>query len=272
MRVLARVAGVSMVVAATVTVWARQDSTTDFQGPAAEEFLTTAKVTASRELGEGITRPLKLTLELDGTTQYGVYKNVDERKFGVMTLADGSSEIGFQDSWQTEIAAYRLDKMIGLGMVPATVERKVNGSTGSVQWFVDTMMHEADRISKHLQPPDVEAWNRQSLRVRLFDELIANVDRHLNNLLITSDWQIVLVDHSRSFRVRQSLDHPEGLTRFSRSLLDGIRKLDRKAVKMQLGRYLDDPQIDRLFRRRDAIVKLADKLIAEKGDAAVLYQ
>lgn len=271
MRVVARVVAVGIVFALGGVVRAGQETVADYQGPAAEEFLTKAKVTASRELGEGITRPLKLTMELNGKTHYAVYKNIDERKFGVFTFPDGTSEVNYQDSWQTEIAAYRLDLMIGLGMVPATVERKVNGSEGSVQWFVESMMPESERIAKNLQPPDVETWNRQSLKARLFDELIANVDRHLNNLLITRDWELRLIDHSRSFRTRQTLDHPEKLTRFSRSLLDAIRKLDPKEVKQKMGRYLDGPQIDRLFKRRDLIVKLADKMIKEKGEAAVLY-
>jgi hypothetical protein len=29
--------------------------------------------------------------------------------------------------------------------------------------------------------------------------------------------------------------------------------------------------MDRLFKRRDLIVKLADKMVKEKGEAAVLY-
>ena len=271
MRVVVRVVTVG-IVAAGVTLGAWQETVADFQGPAPEAFLTKAKVTASKEVGEGITRPLKLTMELDGKTHFAIYKKIDERKFGVQTMADGSSEVGYQDSWMTEIAAYRLDLMLGLGMVPATVERKVNGSTGSVQWFVESMMPESQRIEKHVQPPDVEAWNRQTFKVRLFDELICNVDRHMNNLLITTDWQVRLIDHSRSFRAKQSLDHPEKLTRFSRSLLDALRKLDPKEVKQKMGRYLDGPQIDRLFKRRDLIVKLADKMIKEKGEAAVLYK
>ena len=133
------------------------------------------------------------------------------------------------------------------------------------------MMPESERISKNVQPPDVEAWNRQNFKVRLFDELIANVDRHMNNLLITRDWEVRLIDHSRSFRVHSSLDHPEKLTRFSRSLLDSLRKLDPKEVKQKMGRYLDGTQIDRLFKRRDLILKLADKMVKEKGEAAVLY-
>jgi hypothetical protein len=94
----------------------------------------------------------------------------------------------------------------------------------------------------------------------------------MNNLLITKDWQVRLIDHSRSFRSRHSLDHPEKLTRFSRSLLDAIKRLDRKGVKLKMGKYLDSTQMDRLFERRDLIVKLANKLIAEKGEAAVLYK
>src|SRR5262249_15693159 len=128
------------------TVRAVQETVADFQGPAAEEFLTNAKITASKDLGEGITRPLKLTMELNCKKHSAVYKNIDEEKWGVFTFPDGSSEINFQDSWQTEVAAYRLDLMIGLGMVPATVERKYNGSDGSVQWFVESMMPESKRI------------------------------------------------------------------------------------------------------------------------------
>ena len=122
-----------------------------FRG-AAEEFLTKAKVTASKELGEGITRPLKLTLELDGKTHFAVYKNSEERKFGVQTMADGSSEIGYQDSSNGNccLPARSDDRP---RQVPATVERKVNGSTGSVQWFVESMMPESEasrRTCRHL--------------------------------------------------------------------------------------------------------------------------
>ena len=271
MRVVATVVGLAVVAVASVTVSGRQETVADFQGPAAEDFLTKAKVIASKDLGEGITRPLKLTMELNGKEHFAVYKNIDEHKFGLFTFPDGSSELNYQDSWQTEVAAYRLDLLIGLGMVPATVERKVNGSEGSVQWFVESMMPESERIEKNVKVPDVEAWNRQSYKARLFDELIANVDRHLNNLLITKDWEIRLIDHSRSFRTRQTLDHPEKLTRFSRSLLDAIRKLDAKTIKQKMGRYLDSTQVDRLLKRRDLILKLADKMVKEKGEAAVLY-
>ena len=40
--------------------------------------------------------------------------------------------------------------------------------------------------------------------VRVFDQLIHNVDRNLTNLLILKDWTIVMIDHSRSFRLSHS--------------------------------------------------------------------
>jgi hypothetical protein len=43
-------------------------------------------------------------------------------------------------------------------------------------------------------------------------------------------------------------------------------------VQTSAGKYLTSGQIDRLFQRRDAIVALAKKRVAEKGEAAVLYK
>ena len=47
---------------------------------------------------------------------------------------------GFFESYRAEIAAYELDKLLGLSMVPPTVERKVKGETGSAQMWVDDVV------------------------------------------------------------------------------------------------------------------------------------
>jgi hypothetical protein len=162
--------------------------------------------------------------------------------------------------------------MIGLEMVPATVRRRVDGKVGSIQWFVPGMIPESERLAKKLSPPDMDAWNEQVYKVRLFDELISNADRHLKNIQVTSDFNIRLIDHSRTFRVNQGLKKPETILKFSRSLLDSIGKLDKNSLKKQMGEYLTGPQIDRLLQRRDALLALAKKAVAEKGEAAVLYK
>lgn len=251
---------------------AAPETAATFQGPAAEDFLTKARIVGTRLIGEGVTRPLLVTLELDGVTRKGVFKSIDQRKDGLTTLADGTQEMDFQDSWQTEVAGYLLDRMIGLEMVPATVKRRVNGKIGSLQWFVEGMISESERLAKKLALPDLEAWNEQVYKVRLFDELISNADRHLKNIQVSQDFNIRLIDHSRTFRGNRSLKNPNAIPKFSRTLLESIGRLDKAGLQKQLGEYLSGAQIERVLQRRDAILALAKKRVAEQGEAAVLYK
>jgi hypothetical protein len=241
-----------------------------FQGPQAEQFLAKARVRALRALGTGVTRPERATLELNGVEGSAVFKTIDEKKAGISQFK-GGSEMNFQDSWKCEIPAYVIDLMIGLRMVPATVERSINGKMGSLQWWIQSVMSEAERRDKTAIPPDPEEFERRNLKMYLFDELIANVDRHLNNIKITADFDLRLIDHSRSFRTTTELRNPKRLTKFSRSLLDGIKKLTYPELRKRTVRWLDDAQIRAVLTRRDVIVALADKAIAEKGEAAVIY-
>lgn len=247
-----------------------QETAEVFQGEAVEQFLLRARMTAIREIGQGVTLPRRATLELEGVTHFAAFKTIDESKTGFTPLQRGG-EINFQDSWRTEIPAYEVDRIIGLGMVPATVERELVGKRGSLQFWVESMMPEAERVKKGVRVPDAEAWNRLSFKVRLFDNLIYNTDRHLNNILVTKDFQVRLIDHSRSFRPFDTLQQPKDLTRFSRSLLEGIQKLEEKDLTARVGRHLTRYQIGSLLKRRDAILALARSLVAQKGEAAVLY-
>jgi hypothetical protein len=273
--VIAAALGVSWVGGLSATDEARgatvQETAADYQGAAAEEFLRKARMTAIKDLGTGITLPQKATLELNGVTRSAVFKTIDESKMGITTFASGGGETAFQDSWQLEIPAYIVDVIVGLGMVPATIERSLAGKTGSLQWWVESMMPEAERAKKKVSPPDTEAWERVVLKMRLFDQLIYNTDRHANNILITKDFDLRLIDHSRAFRPFRNLKDPAVLTRFSKSLLAGIEKLEYADVKKRVGRWLRDDQIRGLMSRRDAILELARKAVAERGEAAVIY-
>jgi hypothetical protein len=105
----------------------------------------------------------------------------------------------------------------------------------------------------------------------LFDELIANVDRNLGNLLITGSWNIWMIDHTRAFRTYHQLRKPQKLVRCDRQLLENLRKLDRSTLQDLLGKYLNKQEIDGVLGRRDAIVKHFDKKIAREGEESVLY-
>jgi hypothetical protein len=241
------------------------------QGADVEQFLAEAPIVRLGKTLGGVTYSRQAILERGGVTRFAVFKTIDEKRSGITEFAERGAELQFQDSWRTEIPAYELDKLLGLGMVPVTVERVYNGTQGSLQAWVDLGLSEAQRLKKKIAAPDVEAWNRQIHKVRIFDNLIYNTDRHLNNIWITKDWQVILIDHSRAFRPFGTLRAEQGLVRFSRSLLDRMAALDREALTARMSRYLDRYQIDGILKRRDLIMARAARLAAERGEAAVMF-
>jgi hypothetical protein len=257
--------------APAATAPAAQETWEQYQGADAEKFLKNAKLKGMKGLGIGVTLPQKAELVLDGVTHFAVFKTIDERKSGITQLGRGGAEMNFQDSWQLEVAAYQVDRTIGLKLVPATIERYLNNNIGSLQWWVQNKMSEEARRKQSLEPPDRDAWDKAWLKMYLFDQLIANVDRHMNNILITDDWDLRLIDHSRSFRTTKELKDPALFTRFSRDLVEGIKKLEYQDMRKKVGKYLMDEQIKTMLVRRDLILKLVDARVAALGEAKVFY-
>jgi hypothetical protein len=268
------VARSAIAVAAVLFTWTAtiaQDSTPVYQGEAAEQFLQKARITQVRAVGEGVTAPRRATLERDGMKQDAALKDIDFMRPGVTQLDDGTVVFNMEDNWRFEIAAYKIDRMIGLGRVPATVEREYRGKPGSLQWWVESEWSEAARRRDNVQPPDADAWEREQMKMRLFDNLLFNWDRHMNNILITKDFQLRLIDHSRAFLAYNDLRRQEELTRFSRSLLAGIERLTRDDLRRQVGRYIETSKINAILTRRDKILELARTRVKERGEAATLY-
>ena len=210
-----------------------------------------------------------MTLQDGETLFYAVFKSVDVRKSGMTKLKTGM-EIGFKDSWQFDVAAYELDKLLGLNMVPPTVERKYEGEKGMLQWWVENAMTEGDRKEKGLSPPDTVAWSQNLNKVRVFDNLVYNIDRNLGNLLITPDWKVWMIDHSRCFKNENKLKAEADLSRFSLSFVNALKRLDEAKVRERCGKYLSPLEIQSMMKRRDAIVQVYEKLHLEQGDS-ILY-
>jgi len=241
-------------------------------GEEAEAFLRTARVVGRTPIGKGITRPDRMTLT-DGTrTHRAVWKTINERRMGLHRLEGGGYEFDFRDSWKSEVAAYELDTLLGLGLVPPTVERRIDGRAGSLQMWVEAATTEDERKRKGLEAPDAATWNAQMHKVRLLHQLTYNTDyRNVRNVLVDPAFRVYAVDSSRAFRIQESLLTPEDLERFSRAVLDRLAALDRLTLEARLGAWLERRQIDGLLARRDRILALVKERIAAKGEEAVLY-
>jgi hypothetical protein len=236
-----------------------------------EHFLLTAKVIRSDRSSEGITHPWRLTLT-DGTmTHDASFQTVDKHKIG-MQFSDGGSELMFVDSYKYNIAAYQLAELLGLeDMLPVYVERKWRGETGSLSWWLPVQMDEAERFKHKIPAPDLEAWNNQMYRIRVFDKLIYDTDPNGTNVLIGKDWKIYRIDFTRAFRLSKDLRGPTDLVRCDRKLLDRLKALNEGELSERTKRYLTKDEVRAVIARRDKIVAYFQTMIVEKGENEVLY-
>lgn len=232
-----------------------------------ENFLREGEIIKTRSAGKGVTNSIRVTMR-HGTLVHDAHiQVVDERK-ATGPSARGT-ELNFRDSWSFNVAAYKLDRLIGLNLVPVSIERNYRSKSAAYSWWVDdVMMDEKERLSKKIQPPQPSVWAETMQLIRIFDQLIYNVDRNMGNLLITNDWRIWAIDHTRAFRLHKTIGKPENVNRCDRGVLEGLKQLDKASLERELGRYLTAWERDAILARRDQIVSIIEKA----GEAGVFVR
>ena len=235
-----------------------------------EQFLATARIVSVASISHGVTKPIKAKLASDQGTHDAQIQRVEVQMpdfFG----SDGT-RVPLRDSWKYNVAGYKVDRLLGMNMVPVTVKRQYQGKPAAFTWWADRVaMEEVERRRKELEPPDKEAFERQIEISRVFDELIINIDRNLSNLLITDDWKLLLIDHTRAFVAYSGIRNPANLNRCSRRLLDAMKRLNAAEVSKAVDGNLTPQEIQALLARRDKIVAFFAARVAEKGEKAVLF-
>ncbi len=239
-----------------------------------EEYLKAADITGHEQIQsrEAVTSPYILELEKNGISKQAIWKNPEGRMRG------------FLEGWKWEIAAYRLSKYLELNMVPPTVEKRFQGKRGSCQLWIDAWMSLKEKYDKDISVPPIHVlnWNRALYLQRAFDNLIANEDRHQNQYLITKDWRMILIDHSRSFRTSKKFTksliydekYREGariMKELPRDFVEKLKSLNHEDIRDVMGEYLEDDEIEAVLIRRDLIIDWIEKRIQELGEDKVLY-
>ena len=220
-----------------------------------EQFLLTARIESEESAGHGVTHSRKVILS-DGRVSHAAHIQTVDIHLPLFKGTDGSEERDFTDSWKYNVAAYRLAKLLHLAdMVPVCVQRNIEGQQAAVDWWLDgVLMDEKKRIAGNISPPDIPAWNRQMATIRIFDQLIYNVDRSRENLLIVRNWRVWMIDHTRAFRKWHTLRDSAAVTECNSELLRSLKALNRQDAQREFGSLLTPEQIEGLFARRDLIV------------------
>lgn len=225
-----------------------------------EEYLRTAQVVKLEDIGLGVTKPRRATLAPGGPFDRMAWKTIRPGIHG-----------GFWESYKSEIAAYDLDKFLALDMIPPTVERKVDGESGAAVMWASPVKSFKDLGGPPTPPAaKLEAWNRQVIRAKMFDNLICNIDPNLGNWLVDPSWNLILIDHTRSFTTKKDMVH--AMTRIDQELWDRMKALTVESVTPVLGKWMGKGEIRALLERRDRMQGVIDKLVAAKGEAAVFVK
>jgi hypothetical protein len=239
-----------------------------------EEFLKSADIIDYEQMwgSQAITNPFKITLQKESTTRNALLKNIEGRLGG------------HWECWKFEIAAYLLDKYLELNMVPPTIEKSFQGKRSSCQLWVEYEMNLRSKMQNNVVMPSYKVfhWNRATYLQRAFDNLIANIDRHAGNILITKDWRMILIDHSRTFRTSKKFtkkliytdkheDGPKEMKQLPRAFVEKISALNFELIKEIVGDYLTDDEINAVLIRKELMQKEIKRLIKKYGEDKVLY-
>jgi hypothetical protein len=227
------------------------------QEAAIEAFLTAGKVVRMEAVPIGVTKPQRGYLE-PGLVARFAWKVLPPQRRG-----------GFHESYKAEIAAYQLDRLLDMQMVPPVVERKVDGLVGAAVYWVEQT--KGWDMKKPAQGPEPE-WSRQISRMKLFDQLIGNIDRNQGNLLYDADWHLLLIDHSRAFTTRKSLDGIAAPGLVDAGLWKRIDALTEADLDTAVGAWLNDDERAAILARRDRMRQAIARLVKDKGAARVFLE
>jgi hypothetical protein len=233
--------------ATSVRTWLGQESRI-------ESHLKSAKVSRMQDIGTGVTHPRRAFLEPAEPVASFAWK----------VLPPGRRS-GYWESYKSEIAAYELDRFLGMHVVPPAVERTIEGETGAaIMWLegIKSVKQTGGKV------PSTVIWGKAIRRMVMFDDLICNEDRNAGNILLGGPGELILIDHSRAFI--DDKDLPRKLDRVDAELWDRMTALTRADLERVVGTWIDARAIDAMMARRDEMVKAVDKLVKKKGRALVI--
>jgi len=237
-----------------------------------ETILLQGRVVDRENLDVGVTLPERLWLEYEGYRISAAFKHLDFERKGLTHFEKAPPQLNFKDSFRYERAAYLLDRLLGLQMVPVTVLRNVKAHEGAVVAWVEDAITEQERLRLKLAPEDTRLLIRQRAAMRLFDALVYNIDNNLGNQLWTRpDWRLHLIDHSRSFRQQSKL--PESFANrpvsLGPELYEVLRSLDGPQLEAALGEVLSPGEIKTLVARLELILEKIEHDRRDYGDPFV---
>ena len=220
-----------------------------------EEYIRTAEIERFDDISLGVTHPKRAYFKPGGLVASVAWK----------VLPPGRPS-GYWESYKSEIAAYELDKLLDMRMVPVSVEKRYKGLTAAaILWL--TPIHSWKEMEAKPKPAK---WVRQVARMKMFDNFICNKDRNAGNLMVDDDWNLFLIDHSRAFITDKDL--AVKMEHIDPEIWNRMLALDEPALNAAIGKWVEGGVVKSILARREKMKIAIDKLVAANGEAAVFLK
>jgi hypothetical protein len=226
-----------------------------------EKYLRTAKIVSiTIDPAGGRTEAWLIILNDGKISRKGYFKYVDRSRPALLA-----------DSYKYELAAYELDKLLKLNVVPPVVEREIKSVEGSLQLFIENCITENQRKRTNIEPNNPKFFQKALNDITIFENLTCNEPADLDDVLIhEKDWKVWRIDFSQAFSPRPQLLPDSNITHCSEKLYQNLLKLNDDALISRLKPFLNDEEIMALLKRKEVIIKKIRQLIKEEGEASVL--
>jgi len=178
---------------------------------------------------------------------------IDDRRLTLAELEGGIFAVfkPKQEVWRPdqselpEVDTYRIDRLLGVGLVPVTVARTgaraIDGREGSLQYFF--------KYGQTRKQLGTSARAAQSARMRDLRTLVADWDGHSGNAFVLPSGREAALDSTQSFSLHsptpRRLEDPE--------LAAALRSIDRRALRRAVGA----PLANRLLRYWQPLIERA---------------
>lgn len=220
------------------------------------EALSNGTVLRTELIGTGVTNPFKAEIEFEEQRIHAVWKPLINSHFEE------------HESYEAEVAAYRLSKHLGLNMVPPTVKRKIGRRWGSLQLWVND--HRTFAKAAATRPTNFERSDQIEL-MRFFDAFLDNPDRNAGNYMVDDRYQVVLIDHSRAmdFEAQGPKRQASMPARFHRGAVDRLRALEFNELQELLGDIMGRSDLRGLHLSAKRLLRFVDAETETHGSAIV---
>jgi hypothetical protein len=229
------------------------------------EFLSTAPVTGCEMLQRGVRHAKVCELENKELHMRAVFLTIDEKPGAVEEEPKSVAR-----TWRNEIAAYRLDRYLELDLVPVTVERTIEGRTGSLQIWLESAV-DLTLLQTYDQMHLIQGLERP---IQVAIAFSAWLDVYARNdagkMLLPQDRRIAIAGSTKAFSTSHDLN-PEAIPDPCPSIPPDrelfLRSMTAEKIQQVVGPYLNAEQIEALIVRRDKLLDICTGVASETEPA-----